>query len=227
MKDIWHRFHCVAMVLLVILAVLTASCGRAQDESAARVGAVPEIDEMPVLLTLPSFVLTDQSGARFGTDELRGKVWVANFIFTRCQATCPLQTAQMARLQGQLQKHPRWSEVHLVSISVDPEHDRPAVLRDYAEDKGADARHWRFLTGERDYIWRLSKDGFKLPVGDNPGNGNMPLFHASHLVVVDGQSRVRGYFDGLTDEGLERSARGVDKILEELTLLVQDEKTSK
>ena len=111
---------------------------------------------------------------------------------------------------GGKRRRARDARVHL-------DHDQPAVLRDYAKDKGANEQHWRFLTGERDNIWQLSKDGFKLPVGDNPGNDNMPLFHASHIVVVDGQRRVRGYFDGLTDEGLEQTVQGVGKVLEELT----------
>jgi len=204
------------MVLIVLIA-LTVSCDQTEEESVARVGAPPDTGEMPVLLTLPPFVLTDQNGLPFGTNELLGKVWVANFIFTRCRATCPVQTAQMVRLQEQLQDHSRWDDIRLISLSVDPGHDQPAVLRDYAKDKGANEQHWRFLTGERDNIWQLSKDGFKLPVGDNPGNDNMPLFHASHIVVVDGQRRVRGYFDGLTDEGLEQTVQGVGKVLEELT----------
>ncbi len=216
MKRIWS-----AAVFFLLLGL--ASSDRAREEPVARVGNWQESDEVPVLMTLPPFALTDQSGAQFGTQALQGKVWVANFIFTRCMATCPVQTAQMAQLQQRLKSHARWSDISLVSISVDPQYDQPSVLQQYARNSGADERNWRFLTGQREQIWQLSKDGFKLPVGENPGNEDMPLFHAPHLVLVDWQGRVRGYYDGLTAEGVERLARGLDKVLEEFASAARTE----
>lgn len=172
-------------------------------------------DALPVLVTIPRFMLADQEGDPFGTPQLRGRIWVANFIFTRCAGTCPTQTAQMRRLQEKLQSHPRGDRIVLVSTSVDPEHDTPEVLKDYGRKAGADLEQWHFLTGTRDAIWELSKDGFKLAVGENPGNAAMPLFHSPKLVLVDPRGRIRGFYDGLTPAGRGALLKDLDRVLTE------------
>ncbi len=166
--------------------------------------------------TLPKFSLKNQSGQRFGSQELAGRTWIANFIFTRCPATCPAQTRMMAQLQDSLKQGPGWNEISLISFSVDPGHDTSEVLRKYAEDNGADPAHWQFLTGNRNDIWNLSKDGFMLPVGENPPGDLNPLFHSSKLVLIDGGGRIRGYYEGLTKEG-------IDGALQEIQLVVSEE----
>ena len=111
----------------------------------------------PVLGLLPEFELTDQAVETFGSRQLRGKAWIANFIFTRCTATCPAQTAKISEFQGQLQDSPLWDEVRFVSFTVDPEHDTPQVLSEYAKNANADAQHWKFLTGERETFGDLAR----------------------------------------------------------------------
>ena len=169
----------------------------------------------PILLALPSFELVDQAGQRFGSEQLRGKVWVANFIFTRCVVTCPVQTALMAKLQERLRANRRWDDIALVSFSVDPEYDTPGVLAEFGSTYDADFEHWRFLTGERERIWDLSKNGFKLAVEERPMEVGMPLFHAAHLVLVDGDRRIRGFYDGMTDDELDEVCDDVERVLEE------------
>jgi cytochrome oxidase Cu insertion factor (SCO1/SenC/PrrC family) len=95
--------------------------------------------------------------------DLEGKVWVASFIFTNCPDECPLMTAEMARLQSDLAHIP---ELRLVSISVDPERDIPAVLSQYADRFDADPERWLFLTGDKQAIYRLARDGFRLGIVD-------------------------------------------------------------
>ena len=155
---------------------------------------------VPVMSELAPFTLTDESGEPFGTNALRGHVWVADFIFTRCESICPMMTAQMKSLQTELSGDPAWEDLRLVSFSVDPEYDTPAVLAEYAVDNGADESHWRFLTGTRAGIWDMSRRGFKLPVDDNPGDAAMPIAHSPQFVLVDRAGRIRGYYDGLDSE---------------------------
>lgn len=119
--------------------------------------------ELPVLAQLPPFSLTERSGAPLSQADLAGKVWVADFIFTSCTAECPLMSAELQKLQAAFASSP---ELRLVSFSVDPETDTPAVLRDYASKYGADAKKWLFATGDRDSLYKLAIDGFKLPVQD-------------------------------------------------------------
>jgi cytochrome oxidase Cu insertion factor (SCO1/SenC/PrrC family) len=180
----------------------------------------PEVpaEVAPVLGLAPQFQLTDQAGQAFGTPELKDRIWIANFIFTRCAATCPAQTRVMADLQKLLSASPIWSDVRLLSISVDPEYDQPGVLQEYATATGADNEHWRFLTGERGQIWDLSKTGFRLAVEDDAKNSAMPIMHDSKFVLVDRRSNIRGYFDVLNADGLTNLRRALDHVLPEMTI---------
>ncbi|MCA9177622.1 MAG: VCBS repeat-containing protein, partial [Planctomycetales bacterium] len=158
----------------------------------------------------------DQHGQPFSDEQLRGKVWIANFTFTRCRGTCPEQTRRMAELQQALQEQPTWAGIHLLSISVDPEYDQPDVLKEYAEQAGADPEHWHFLTGERAKIWEVSKVGFRLPVAEDAKNEQMPIMHESKFVLVDRSGQIRGYFDLLTSEGRQALSRALNHVLPEM-----------
>ena len=107
---------------------------------------------------VPSFQLIDQNGAPFGSPQLLGKIWIADFVYSTCPGPCPMISSRM----GELQKPLRDTDVKLVSFSVDPQHDTPAVLRNYAAKLDAQPGRWYFLTGDKDTIYRLSRDGFKL-----------------------------------------------------------------
>jgi protein SCO1/2/putative membrane protein len=128
-------------------------------------------------------------------DELADRVWVASFIFTRCKASCPRITAVNKGLQGRL----AGSDVRLVSVTVDPEHDTPEVLAGYAEGFGADPERWLFLTGPKDELHRWIVEHFKLPARDSSGEeveaGAEEVAHSSRLALVDRGNRVVGYFN--------------------------------
>jgi len=189
-----YRTTILASVLVALLPGLT-HVRQAQAETNA--------EEPRVLGAVPDFTLMNQGGHAFGNQFLKGKVWVANFIFTTCPNTCPEQSRRMRELQEKLETTPAWEVIRLISFSVDPETDTPDVLRAYAKVYEADPGHWHFLTGSRKAIWDLSKTGFKLDVGEAPPGGPSPLFHSPMLIVVDAVGRIRGYFDGMTDEGVE------------------------
>jgi protein SCO1/2 len=158
--------------------------------------------DLPVHWPLPAFALVDQDGRPQTLGGLRGRPWIADFIFTRCGGVCPLLTARVAKLQPRLPAGTR-----IVSFTVDPEHDQPAVLARYARDVGA-GPHWLFLTGPREDLYRLATDGFKLaamelPAGD-PRAADGPFLHSAKLVLVDGEGRVRGYYDSEDEAARER-----------------------
>jgi protein SCO1/2 len=169
-----------------------------------RLGASPA-----VLGTLPAFTLTDQRGQPFGTRELAGKVWVADFIFTSCQEACPLLSQKMAEV-GRRARH-LGPDFHLVSISVDPVRDTPARLAEYAARYGANPLGWSFLTGPADAIEAAVTGGFKVGMGkekvtqpEAAGEGETfwQIFHGENLVLVDRQRRIRGYFEA-TPQGID------------------------
>ncbi len=144
--------------------------------------------------SVPAFSLTDQSGQSFGSNDLLGKPWVANFVFTRCPSVCPLLSAKFAKLQGDLNDVP---DVQFVSFSVDPENDTPPVLAAYAEKYQAGPR-WHFLTGPLDAIEKTVVAGFKIHVGEKKPSEADPslieIMHGEHFVLVDGKGGIRGYY---------------------------------
>jgi protein SCO1 len=116
--------------------------------------------ELPVLGKLGEFSLVAESGKPTGSAELRGSVWIAAFMFTRCPTVCPRITRRMRELQ--LSARAKALPVRFVSITVDPEHDTPEVLRRYAAQYQADLASWSFLTGDYEVVKKTAVDGFKM-----------------------------------------------------------------
>jgi protein SCO1 len=171
--------------------------------AAALVQRLRRPEPPPVLGEVPEFVLTNRDGRPVRRADLQGAPWVADFIFTRCPASCPMMTARMARFEREL---PRDLPVRLVSFSVDPEHDTPEVLERYARSFAAPDR-WLFLTGTREQIRSLTVEGFKLGLEMEPPpgmNAPEPILHSTRFVLVDGQGRIRGYYEAFDEESMKR-----------------------
>ncbi|MBI3625064.1 MAG: SCO family protein [Candidatus Rokubacteria bacterium] len=181
---------------------------------------------------VPDFALTERSGRRVTRADLLGKVWIANFIYTQCTETCPLQSARLARLQTEFKGEP---DLRLVSITVDPERDTPAVLSRYAERYAAEPVRWLFLTGDKRVIYHLAKEGFHLGVVDPDDQaraggllvalGPAPaeathgskglVIHSARFVLVDRQERIRAYHLPDDQASLERLRQNVKIVLRE------------
>ena len=159
--------------------------------STARPGGPP-----PVLFEIPDFSLTNQAGLTVTRDSLRGQVWIADIIFTRCAGPCPKMTARMGELQSALPAH---SPVQLVTLTTDPENDTPAVLKRYADRFGAREGSWQFLTGAKPELARLAIEGLKLTALDKDPtqreNDTDFFIHSTIFVLVDQHGRVRGSFE--------------------------------
>jgi protein SCO1/2 len=179
-----------AIVIVVLVVVRLFSGGVAPSSDLKRINVVPP------------FVLTERSGRTITNNDLFGKIWVADFVYTTCPGPCPLVTASMARLQKAVAQDP---QVQLVTLTVDPTTDTPAVLAAYADKFGASKDRWWFLTGSEKQMYALIRDGFFLPVVDNrgapPEPGQFTVTHSTQVAVVDAGGVVRGYFDGLTADG--------------------------
>lgn len=181
---------------------------------------------------VPDFQLTERGGRILTLADLRGKVWLANFIYTECTETCPLQSAQVQRLQEEFAEA---GDLRFVSITVDPSHDTPEVLRRYAQRYGADPERWLFLTGPKPAIVALARDGFKLGVseatpaarssalpgllGPDPafashGSGGL-ILHSSRFVLVDRQARIRAYHRTDDPDSLARLRENLRALLAE------------
>jgi cytochrome oxidase Cu insertion factor (SCO1/SenC/PrrC family) len=161
-----------------------------------------ESSELRRINDIPPFILTERSGRTVTNQDLRGKIWVADFIFTTCPGPCPIVTAGMARVQQEVANDPR---VQLVTFTVDPQDDTPAVLAAYANKFNADPNRWWFLTGDEKPLYDLIKNGFYQAVQDNHGQslepGQFLVTHSTRLALVDGDGVLRATYDGLTPEG--------------------------
>lgn len=168
----------------------------------------------PVLGVVPEFSLTDQSAETYGSAQLNGKIWVANFIFTRCQTICPVFSAEMETLQKRTNKAA--NGLQLVSFSVDPEYDTPARLNEYAKRYSANPWYWHFLTGPIDDVRSTVRDGMKTAMGE-AAEVDMPdaLFHGSHFVLVDDRMQLRGFYDVNDEETIDRLLLDVQLIIAE------------
>ena len=197
-----------------VLAFVGAALVIAGAAAAVGVRAWGRAPAPPRLSALPDFRLTERSGRPFSLADLRGRPWVADFIFTRCGGACPAMTARMARLRREVP-----ADVPFVSFTVDPAHDTPEVLSGYAATFRAD-ESWRFLTGPQKDLYDLSVAGFKLaamevPPGDQPPTGDGgrwmqaagsdgPFLHSSKFVLVDAAGVIRGYYDSTDEVAMRR-----------------------
>ncbi len=159
---------------------------------------------------VPQFDLVNQDAQPFGSAQLAGKIWIADFIFTSCPGPCPIISSRMSELQKPLEK----SDVHLVSFSVDPEKDTPEVLRAYGDRLKAQPERWEFLTGPRAAIYGLMRDGFKLAVSDGSEEQGMPV-HTTRVALVDRRGTIRGYYDALAPDAVTKLLADTNHLLRE------------
>jgi len=159
-----------------------------------------KVPVLPIYNQVTSFSMTERSGQMVSDKDLLGKIWVADFFFTTCPGPCPRMTEHFQSLQDGLRKCPR---VMLVSISVDPSTDTPAVLQDYAKRFGADAKKWWFLSGTEEGVHKLAVETFTLPLARNPdadASKYGKFLHSTRFVLVDTKGRIRGYYDTFAPE---------------------------
>jgi len=165
------------------------------------------------------FVLINQDSMPFTADSLRGYIHVADYFFTRCPGICPRLSSAMQMLQGRLDG--KASRVRLVSYTIDPEYDRPAILREYARRYGADPRRWTFVTGPDTILYRLAVKGYLIPVDKSADTtqGELGYVHSDMLVLVDPDLRIRGFYSGLDSLQLKR-------LLDDINLLLLEYESS-
>jgi protein SCO1 len=154
-------------------------------------------DKIPVLYEAPSFKFATQYGDTLTADSLKGKFYVADFIFSSCESVCPNLSKVMAQLQQNFIANPQLS---LVSFSIDPARDSAAALRDYAARYGAVRGKWYFLRGDTTQVRTIVENGFKVSVGyaqDSTEAAGYTFTHSSDLLLVDGKGNVRGIYNGV------------------------------
>lgn len=162
--------------------------------------------ELPEIGNIPQFEFTNSDGNIVTLDNLKGKVWVADFIFTTCTMACPMMTGNMNIVHKKFKKN---DNVRLVSISVYPEYDTPEVLKNYASQYDADTEKWLFLTGKEDAVKDIIRDGFKI------GDYEDIIFHSEKFALVDKKGIIRAYYNGMKSEDMKQLKKDIDVLLKQ------------
>lgn len=188
--------------LLIILALLAISCQKDP--------ATPPRQEIPAYGSIASFQLVDQSGQAFSQDQLSGRYWVVNFMFTRCPTICPALTRTMSQVGHRWRKEDR---VQFLSVSVDASYDTVERLQDYIRSQQLRTDNWKFLTGPPEDIRTLCLESFKLALAEDM-DANGDITHSSRMVLLDPQGQIRGYFEGQDAADLDRLHTTIEHLME-------------
>ena len=163
-------------------------------------------EPLPVIGSIPEFEFVDSDGESVSLNTLKGKVWVADFIFTTCTMACPMMTGNMNIIHKKYKKN---DDLRLVSISVYPEYDTPEVLKKYAAQYQANTERWHFLTGKEDAVKKVIKDGFKM------GDYEDIIFHSEKFALVDKNGLIRSYYNGMKTEDMNKLKKDIDRLLKQ------------
>ena len=163
-------------------------------------------DSLPVIGGIPDFEFIDSEGRDVGLSTLKGKVWVADFIFTTCTMACPIMTGNMNIIHKKYKKN---DDLRLVSISVYPEYDTPEVLKKYASQYEANTDTWHFLTGNESTVKEVIKDGFKI------GDYEDIIFHSEKFALVDRNGMIRAYYNGMKSEDMKKLKKDINNLLKQ------------
>jgi protein SCO1/2 len=159
------------------------------------------------------FSFLDQNGNTVTQNDVKGKVFVAEYFFTTCQTICPVMNKQMQRVHELYREN---DKVNILSFTVNPEIDTVEQMKRYAEEHKADGKKWHFLTGEKDKLYELARKSFfvlKPAESQNLGDVGSDFIHTNNFVLVDQKMRIRGYYDGTNKKEVDRLIKDIDILL--------------
>ncbi|WP_028666341.1 SCO family protein [Runella zeae] len=159
--------------------------------------------------TIPDFKFINQEGDTVTAQNLKDKIYVADFFFTTCPTICPVMKKQMLKVYDKIKGQP---DVAILSHTIDPQHDTPAVLKQYASDLGVkDAKQWMFVTGEREKIYDIGEHHYLVVAGaDSTAPGG--YIHSGAFILIDKEKRVRGMYNGTDDQGTKRLLADIERL---------------
>ena len=168
--------------------------------------------KLPVLTYVKDFTFTDQNGKELKQRNLEGKVYVTEYFFTTCKGICPKMNANMKTIYEKYKSEPDFA---IISHTSMPETDSVPLLKSYSEKMGAGS-NWYFVTGNKDSLYKMARESYLL---DNEKNNSMNIqeqfIHTQFFAVVDKEGRVRGIYDGLKNDELEKLSKDIKSLLKE------------
>jgi protein SCO1/2 len=169
----------------------------------------------------PSFSLTNQSNKNITNETYNGKVYVLEFFFSTCPTICPKMNAN---LKDVMQQFKGLKDFGIASITINPENDTPEVLKKHAEDLEINAANWHFLTGDKEYIFKIANKGFNMYAAEN-SKVNGGFEHSGLFALIDKEGNIRCrkdefenpilYYDGLEKSGIQALTADIKLLLQE------------
>lgn len=161
--------------------------------------------------TIPDFQFVNQYGDSVTAQNFKDKIYVADFFFTTCPTICPVMKKQLLKVYEKIQGQ---NDIAILSHTIDPEHDTPAVLKEYAADLGVKGTQWMFVTGNREKIYEIGEKQYLVVAGaDSTAPGG--YIHSGAFVLVDKEKRVRGMYNGTDDEATKRLMADIERLKDE------------
>lgn len=218
------KYRILLFILLVVSAIVVAYIMTLDQQSVKTLPVIqpkdvkkemvdPELLQIGMGHRIGDFSLLNQYGETVSLEQVKGKVFVAEYFFTTCGTICPRMTEQMTRVQDKFRGN---DAVKILSFTVNPDYDTVQVLYDYAQKYGAEKDQWHFLTGSKEELYRLARKSFfvlKPAEAMNLGDAGSDFIHTNNFVLVDQELRIRGYYDGT-------SISEVNTLMEDIELLL-------
>ncbi|MBT3443935.1 MAG: SCO family protein [Flavobacteriaceae bacterium] len=175
---------------------------------------------------VPQFLMLNQDSLMIGNEDFKGKVHLAEFFFTRCPTICPVMNKNMKVLDDRFGDR---QDFGIASFTIDPDNDKPYVLKKYAEAYGVKSQNWHFLTDKKATVYELANTGFSIFAGINPAVAG-GFEHQGYFALIDKQGYIRSRVDRFENpivyySGLDRDddqMQGVDMLLEDIELLLKE-----
>jgi protein SCO1 len=229
----YYRYTGLIIILIVfgllfVPKIIDRIANNAQVESNRSVPAKPlaYIKLNGEAKKVPEFLMLNQDSLLIGNEDLKGKVYLAEFFFTRCPTICPIMNKNMKILDDRFGDR---ADFGITSFTIDPENDTPHVLKQYAEDYGVKSQNWHFLTDKKSIVYELANSGFSIFAGINPAVAG-GFEHQGYFALIDKRGYIRSrvdrfdnpivYYSGLDRE--DQEVQGVDMLLEDIELLLKE-----
>ncbi|GAA3950059.1 SCO family protein [Chitinophaga oryziterrae] len=165
----------------------------------------------PPYYAIPDFSFVNQDSILIDNSFIKNKIWVAHYFFTTCTTICPKMMNGMNVVQ---KAFPDNEYVRFVSFTVDPEHDTPAILKQYAQSRGIQSKQWQLLTGDKKKLYQYARKGLFIVATDGDG-GEGDFIHSEKLVLIDNSGHIRGYYDGTENNDIQLLINNIKRLLAE------------
>lgn len=221
---IWISFVILIFGILVIPEIMD----RIENNEIVKGDRLDKVSNSPVedgkltkIGPAPKFELVNQDNLKISNEDYKGKVYVLEFFFSTCPSICPKMNQSMLQIEKTFFGNPNFG---IVSITIDPEHDTPSVLKAHREILGVKSSNWNFLTGDKTYIFDLSNKGFNLYAGQN-NKAQGGFEHSGLFALIDKNGNIRCrkdefgnpilYYDGLEKKGVRDIQQDIAILLKE------------